>query len=215
MRGSMPSPEATTLKKIARQYSTEGYEVVVSPSPLQLPESLRGFSIDLLAKRGDETVVVQVKKSTSQKPDRQLQVLAEAVNKIPNYSFDFIAAAQPAKAGRTEWLLSDELRKRINDAIQLMRMGFPEASTLLLWSATEGALRLLSAHQHLATRAESPSLIIKNLYSQGILDKNEYIILERAVRFRNAAVHGYRTEEMDKSFFHRWAELTTTLLGRV
>jgi len=211
----MPSPEETTLKKIARQYSTEGYEVVVSPSPSQLPESLRDFSIDLLAKRGDETVVVQVKKPTSRKPERQLQILAEAVNKIPNYSFDFIAVAQPAKPGRTEWLLGEELRKRMNEAIQLSHMGFPEASTLLLWSATEGALRLLSAHQHVATRAESPSLIIKNLYSQGILNKDEYIILERAVRFRNAAVHGYRTEELDKSFFHRWVELTTSLLGRV
>lgn len=210
----MSSPEQTTLKKIARRYWAEGYDVIISPSVSERPESLRDFVIDLLAKRENEFVIVEVKKSTSEKPDPRLRALAEAVSRLPNYRLDFVAAGKTSQPGRKDWLGTEELRNRIDEAVRLFGMGFSEASILLLWSATEGALRLLSDRQHVSARSESPLVMVKTLYAQGVLDKSQYNLLEQAVQYRNAATHGYRTERITEAFVQRWRELTTSLLAR-
>jgi uncharacterized protein YutE (UPF0331/DUF86 family) len=212
---SASPPEETALKKVARQYSAEGYDVVIEPTRADLPEPLRDFVIDLLAKRGEETVIIEVRRSTSGKADPKLQALAEAISHLPNYRFDFIAVAQQPKHSSTDLLTREELLTRVREAGRLEHMGSTEASIMLLWSATEGALRLLAAQEHVSARAQNPSALIKNLYSEGVLDKSQYGVLERAVQYRNAAAHGYRIDTMDETFLQSWSELSTNLLMRV
>jgi len=207
----LPREEAT-LKKIARQYSTEGYEVFIAPTAAQLPELLRNYRIDLLCKRGEETVIVEVKRSGSEKLDPKLHALAEAVSRIPNYRFDFIAAARDPRPRQAEWLAAEELSSLVNEATRLQHMDHLTASVMLLWSATEGTLRLLAAQEHVSAEMQNPSVLIKSLYSNGVLDKGQYSVFQRAVRYRNAAAHAYKTESIDEAFFLHWAELTTDLL---
>jgi Holliday junction resolvase len=208
---SLPREEAT-LKKIARQYSAEGYEVFIAPTASKLPESLRNYQVDLLCKRGEETVIVEVKTSGSEKLDPKLHALAEAVSRIPNYRFDFIAATKDPRPRKTEWLTAEELSILVNEATRLQHMDLPTASVMLLWSATEGTLRLLAAQERISAEVQNPAMLIKNLYSNGVLDKDQYSVFQRAVRYRNAAAHAYKIESIDEAFFRRWTELTTDLL---
>jgi hypothetical protein len=210
--GSVSSQEETILKKIARQYSSEGYDVVIAPTASELPEPLKSFEIDLLARREGDTVIVEVKRSTSKTPDPNLQALAEAVSRMPNHRFDFVAVAKEAVPNPSDWFTKEELVARLNESVRLKDMGFPEASTLLLWSTTEGTLRLLAAQEHISAKVQNPSALIKNLYSRGVVDKNQYNVLEQAVRYRNAAAHAYRTEVIEDAFFERWSALTADLL---
>ena len=51
--------------KLAEEYRGEGYEVVVSPTSEQLPDFLSGYHPDLLVKKGNEALIVEVKTRTS------------------------------------------------------------------------------------------------------------------------------------------------------
>jgi hypothetical protein len=84
------------------------------------------FSIDLLATREGETVVVEVKKSSSEKPHPTLTALAEAVSRLPNYRFDFVALPVRPVSPTTESLTSDELLTLANQAVELRENNLPK-----------------------------------------------------------------------------------------
>ena len=52
------------LQEIAAEYESRGYDVLVEPSPEELPEFLTGFHPDLVARGPNESVVVEVKEGT-------------------------------------------------------------------------------------------------------------------------------------------------------
>src|SRR5438552_1802201 len=52
--------EREALELAAEQYRKEGYAIVVCPGRAELPEALAGRDVDLLARKGQETVAVQV-----------------------------------------------------------------------------------------------------------------------------------------------------------
>jgi hypothetical protein len=86
---------------------------------------------------------------------------------------------------------------------------------MLLWSATKGILRLLAERMRVSAKTQNPSALITNLFSQGVIDKNQYWMLERAAKYRNSAVHAYRVEQIDQEFFEYWANLALSLLARL
>ena len=60
---SFPSEAKATeaLEQVAQRYRDEGYDVFVRPERAQVPERVRDFEPDLIATRGNEGVVVEVK----------------------------------------------------------------------------------------------------------------------------------------------------------
>src|SRR4051794_3094551 len=79
--------ETKYLGIVAEQYRSEGYEVVVRPGRDQLPESLAGFALDLIARRGKETVAVEVKRR-----DQLYDVgeHSELVRALPDWNYDLV-----------------------------------------------------------------------------------------------------------------------------
>jgi hypothetical protein len=61
---------------------------------------------------------------------------------------------------------------------------------MLLWSATEGILRLLAARENVELESLAPEYVTKRLYTLGLLGREQYRILDEAVRLRNQAAHG-------------------------
>jgi Holliday junction resolvase-like predicted endonuclease len=208
-----PTSEIQALERIARKYKREGYELVISPSPSELPKQLRNFEIDIIARRGAETVVVEVKRKRSDKVPAEIQSLAELVNALPHHRFDFVAIPRETIPAREEWLDLTALSERVEEASQCWRQGHSEAAIMLLWSATEGALRFIADRQHLGLSTRGPQTMVKTLYSQGVIDKYEYEILEQAGRLRNLAVHGFKARP-DEGLISRWQRVAMNLLSR-
>ena len=55
--------ERLRMKEVAERYRSRGYDVLVEPS-LELPDGMR-FRPDILARRGDETIVIEVRNATT------------------------------------------------------------------------------------------------------------------------------------------------------
>jgi hypothetical protein len=78
-------------RRIARQYTKLGYEVIENPGPASLPSFLRGFSPDLLATKDGDHVVIEIKSSDSLRGSNELTELATIVAQRPDWRFEFVA----------------------------------------------------------------------------------------------------------------------------
>src|SRR5271166_287921 len=80
-----------TLERVAQRYRDEGYHVVLRPFGDQVPSFISGFQPDLVAKRGNEGVVVEIKANRMDlSSDHQISQLAEIVNARPGWRLDLV-----------------------------------------------------------------------------------------------------------------------------
>jgi hypothetical protein len=84
--------EHRRLLRLAREYEKQGYQVLRYPSPEQLPEPLQGFSIALIAKGSDETIVVDVRSrpNLTLNGPADLRRLAEKVEELPGWRLNLV-----------------------------------------------------------------------------------------------------------------------------
>lgn len=68
--------EQQRARAVAEDYRRRGYDVVEEPSLESLPDFLAGYQPDLIARRGKETVVVEVKSRKSLADEPQVRELA-------------------------------------------------------------------------------------------------------------------------------------------
>src|SRR3954470_2751922 len=93
---------------VAEEYRGKGYKVIEEPSPHDLPNFLSGYHPDLLVRRGDEAVVVEVKARSSLVKDPQIRDLARLLRAKPGWNFELVVVGEGEKAGVLEGARSFE-----------------------------------------------------------------------------------------------------------
>ena len=89
------SPEERLVLQVAEKYRQKDYEMVLQPCPSSLPDFLRGYQPDLLARQGDESVVVEVKAGSAPSRRALFRELARAVEGHPGWRFELVVANAP------------------------------------------------------------------------------------------------------------------------
>src|SRR4051794_13550587 len=83
--------ELESLEKIAQRYRDEGYDVIVHPRGDQVPPFAAGFQLDLIAIKGREGVIVEIKANRIDlSSDHQIALLADLVNAQPGWRLDVV-----------------------------------------------------------------------------------------------------------------------------
>jgi Holliday junction resolvase len=93
MSSNYPSDamQQETPERVAQRYRDEGYQVVVRPFGEQIPPFIAGFQPDLIAIRGNEGVIVEIKINRMDlSSDHQISRLAEIVNARPGWRLDLV-----------------------------------------------------------------------------------------------------------------------------
>ena len=80
--------------KLAEEYRGKGYEVIVSPTSEHLPDFLSGYHPDLLVKKGNEALIVEVKTRTSLTKNSQVRDLARLLQARPGWKFDLVLVSE-------------------------------------------------------------------------------------------------------------------------
>jgi len=195
----------------AREYRDRGYEVKIGPSSSELPAFLADFQVDLLAENGDDHVVVEVKTRESLARSSYLPGLAEVLKDKPGWRLDLVVMKPRARdvTGQVSEILSNpEVCERLAQASGLLDKGDPSSAMLLAWTATEATLRLMALRNRVRLKEHSPGYIVKQLYSDGLLDWAQYNLLSDAVSARNKLVHGLKVENIDAGDILRLIDLT-------
>src|SRR5215469_8061361 len=80
---------------IVHEYRKLGYNVIQSPKGKKLPEFLAGLSPDIIATKGDDRVVIEIKRADTLKGSNDLTELAARVAEMPNWRFELHTLEAP------------------------------------------------------------------------------------------------------------------------
>ncbi|MCW3094464.1 MAG: hypothetical protein JWL77_82 [Chthonomonadaceae bacterium] len=191
--------EHRRIRTVAQDYRDRGYDVIVQPGETDLPTFLSGFQVDLYAQNSEDHVIVEVKTRTSLAKSKDLSRLAEVIQDRSGWRLELVVTNPKKDGGREEEtvqvLHEDEVEDRFQQAEKLLEQNQYVLAMLLAWTATEAALRLIAQHNEVRLKEQSPAYIIKQLFSVGILDRQQYDMMDEAVQLRNTIVHGFRMNQ--------------------
>jgi Holliday junction resolvase len=197
---------AATLERIAEGFRRRGYEVVVQPTAEQRPSFLSDFTPDMIAHRGDEHLVIDVKNAPQEVEGGQLSALSSLVSAHPGWRFILMAPPPKEKLFPGESLrvmTQEEIQRGLEEARTLEKTGHPEAALLLAWAAIEASLRLLSYREGISLGRPDTGTLLRNLASEGLLDRDTFQRLNDLFKLRSVLAHGFvrdlREEAADTS----------------
>ena len=173
------------LRGLARQYQAQGYIVLLESLPEEAPDAIRGFRPDLVAQKGDEVIVVEVK-SPRDVEDARLDELAERISKIRNWRLELVWLGDtPPQA-----LSPDQLAALINEARIVRDLGYLSSALLLGWAAAEAILDSMLANALPEPTRQSLKIKLSSAESLGLISKRQFEALMESVEFRSRVAHG-------------------------
>lgn len=198
--------ERRRLLEVAREYEQNGYKVTVEPRGEQLPDFLSQFEPDLIAYRDGEAVVVEVKSKISLAQAQYLPTLTSVINATPGWTLELVVTNSRnlvVEADNVQGLSEAEIQVRLATASDIEVAAQGDAALLLAWSAAEAALRLLAERHSVMLESNQPLYVLKKLYSLGIISREDYLLLNEAMRSKNLISHGFRSPDLQDGFTRR------------
>lgn len=205
--------ERDELDRLAKKYEDQGYEVVTGERPVELlPEKLRFFSPDLILRKGDENIIVEIKTKGVTASRDQLVRIAEAVNHYPNWQL-YIHLFEPEATADRVTPSDAAIRDAVANAKRLFDANERGAALLLLWSAFEAAGAQALGREGVDVLAPwEPEALSLMLAHHGLIGDDEYERLVEVRNVRNLLAHGGLETEIDDGAFRYLAGLATRLL---
>jgi hypothetical protein len=202
--------------RIAEEYRSKGYEVIEEPSPEQLPGFLSGYRPDLLVRKGNHAVIVEVKTRTSLAREPQVRDLSRLVQAQPGWNFELVVVGEGEILSTPEGarpLEREDILQRVEMAERLLEAEFPEAALLIAWSTSEATLRLLIEEEGISQdRLILPHKILNEAVANGVISRQDYKFLMNAMEYRNALVHGFKVRDFDPNLVRDLIRTTKELL---
>jgi hypothetical protein len=214
MQGTTPL-ERQRARTLAEEYRSRGYEVIEAPSPEQLPDFLAGYHPDLLIRKGDETVVVEVKSRSSLGKDPQIRELARLLGSKPNWNFELVVVREEEQLSAPEGTHPfgrEDILRGIEATERLLETGFAEAALVLAWTTAEATVRLLTATEGIELDRHTSLYVLKQAVIHGVISRDEYNFLTNVMKYRNALVHGFKTVDFDPALVEELISTTKRLL---
>jgi hypothetical protein len=209
------SLEKQRARAIAGEYRSKGYEVIEEPTQNQLPDFLSGYHPDLLVRKGDEARVVVVKSRTSLAQEPQIRDLARLLHTKLNWNFELVLLGAKEQMSLPEGAYPfdrEAILSGMQASARLLELEFFEAALLLAWSSSEATIRLLTAAEGIVLDHLTPIYILKQAVMHGVISRDEYNFLMKAMQYRNALVHGFKTINLDSALVKELISTTQRLL---
>jgi uncharacterized protein YutE (UPF0331/DUF86 family) len=207
--------ERERLIRLAEEYRDKGYEISFHPNPEDLPDFLKNYRPDMIVRRGDEAVVIEVKSRSSLNSSTQyLRNLAQLVEQHPGWRFELVMTnpEDAAYSQRAEGSLQEpEIESRLQIARQLATQ-HPESAILYSWSLVEATLRLVAENEGLSLQRFDSLYLVKKLATEGVISKSEYQLLMNALSLRNSIAHGFKTTQLTQEPLYELINIAEQLL---
>jgi uncharacterized protein YutE (UPF0331/DUF86 family) len=186
------------IKEIVNEYSQKGYTVFSNTNISSIPNFLRNFSPDIIAISDNDKVVIEVKTKYSLSKSKDLEDLANLINQQEGWRFELVIVSSHEKQDKeSKELTINEIINMINDAEKLLNNHHVRASYILTWSSIEAIARKKLKSENIISEDNNPIKIIKNLYTFGLISRDEYELLHTHSKLRNLVVHGFKAPNLD------------------
>ena len=200
--------EILLTEKTKEEYQNKGY-TVLRQAPL---EFMSDFVADLVARKDDETIVIEVSTQAGLALNTRISELVETLRTKPGWSFELLLVGEPEKLDSppAAQLLDDhEILQRLDHAVRALESGLAEVAFVTAWSALEAATRALISEE-IGTNSDitmSGHVLDEAVYL-GVISRSDYDDLREMMKYRNAIVHGFSPSDFGNN-------MVTELIGRV
>ena len=183
---TMQERESAAVEELAQKYVAKGYAV---SRGAELPGV--GHA-DLLATRGEETILVEVR---SPSVAARAPSLADLARYAQRQGWQLVIAVTDGQHTRQVELPSvSDIRARVAEASALDTRS--PAYLLLSWSVLEAAARVALARGDVALVDVAPHTLVQQLAHRGLISIDEEHALVQLQQARNRAAHGqWRSDE--------------------
>ena len=188
---------------VAEGYERDGYEVSIQPGPGAIPFDLGGYRPDLIARKGDVSLIVEIKTQPERVSFEQLRLVVDAVKRHEGWRFVLVTPRDVPSIGlpdaSEDQFTWGDVADRIEDANRLSQMGQQDSAYLALWIQFERMMRFQARRIGLPIDRLAPSVLIRQLYSQGELSMPQFDAALACQGVRNRIVHGFRAIELSEA----------------
>lgn len=202
------------IDSLAQNYMQQGFVVVKEPSADAIPFDLGGYRPDLIVKKGDENLIIEVKTKASRVSVDKFQSLAQEIARHNGWRFLLVTlddvGHSEVSTTNDELPTWHQIEHKLQQTQALIAENAVEPATLYLWSIFEAALRKRAIDQNIPIERLPASMLINHMYSQGEVSVNEINIFREFMNKRNRLAHGVN-EEID----HLWLALVFESVNRV
>ena len=192
--------ESKRAREIADEWRSRGYEVTIHSKRDQLPSFMKGFSPDLLMRKGDESVVVEIESRPTMEWEGRPSGLAGVVRDRPgwNYWLAPVNVGEQLRAPKSvRSFTGEDVLDCAAESERLLDAGFADAAFIQACAAADGAVRiLLDEEGELLGRPPSEHAITLAT-QEGNISSECYFFLRDVLSKRNALVHGFALPETD------------------
>jgi len=189
--------ERAHVERVADEYRARGYQVIVSPSASDLPEFLREYHPDILARGAKDSVLIDVKQRRAVADRDRLRAIAERVERQPGWRFVVVSAPSQGDAPDEQFrqLDPDQVRTLLSEARGLRSGGSHQAALMIYWAALEAAMRFAAQRYRIEVPRPDTWSLMRELVSNGVLDREAYSHLNDVFKLRSAIAHGLQPAE--------------------
>jgi hypothetical protein len=189
------SVEKSELERVAQEYRDRGYEVFLDPSVAELPDFVREYRPDMIAKSANECLVIEVRQLGSPADRERMKAIAGRVESRPGWKFVLVAPLQRPETNTDDLprVMGIEQVEKLLDEVDTLRRANHTASALLLgWAAFEAAMRFAAQQEAPDVSKPDTWMLMRELVSRGILDRDRYHDLMELFKLRSVVAHGFQ-----------------------
>jgi hypothetical protein len=202
MNISIPSPHELLLKSVAERYRQDGYEVIVEPRADAIPFDLGGYVPDLIVRKGDLKTIVEIKAQAQRISLDHLRSIVEEIKQHQGWRFVLVTAediVDPGPGEGEDQFSWETAEHEVEEAKQLSGSGKKEAAFVVLWIALERMMRFQARRVGLPVDRLDPSILIRQLYSQGELSMQQFETALSCQQVRNRVFHAFLAPDLSEA----------------
>lgn len=183
------------VRSAASDLEKQGYSVIIEPDPAIIPFDLHQYRPDILATRGAEHLLVEIKARGSHRPIERYKEIAEIVGRHDNWRFmlSTIDDINQTTYIQPPGQLDVDAINLMLDRLESILVG--ENYDLILpylWSLYIAAMRFAGQRAGVPVDSTSDKSVLNSMYSLGEISSEELELARRFLQLRNEAVHNFK-----------------------
>jgi hypothetical protein len=212
--------ERKRIAQLAREYRGRGYDVFADVPGYRSPDLIEGIRPDLVAKKGDEVIVMEVKTRESMKGSKdRIEYLARYADREPRIRFDLVLTnPRPQSSIGVRMRACQEQLQTLQDGLlsdieEAMRFDRTDLVLVLAVRLLEGLLVRVAAKKQIEISAADRNLVVlsEKLAGANVVSTAVLEFAHELQGRRNALVHGV-ADELSKEYAIEIHQKLTSLL---
>lgn len=180
---------------IAKKYEADGYTVVPNPRKDLIPFNLDGYIPDILATRGDENILIEVKTSKARVDTEKLFKISKIVQSHPGWKFLVVTINEDDISEFKKTIPEFDIDK-ITQTLVLVEGNLKNLNLSVflipqIWVCYISILSMHLINEGVETSGLSVLSILNSAYSEGILDYQELELSREFLNLRNLVCHNF------------------------